>query len=203
MENWLHYVAGDFERHRLNPPTRTLIKGQDGKRYEELLDAPDWIALGYVPRPKTQIGWFAHHIIHGLAMRYPLRAVVAFALLNSPPPVDKRSSEMQTETMKHNRIDLWLNRADLLTLDHFANHYKTSCQRIIEAALAQAAARGLTDDGELSRYERAERIPIRLDQLGREQLDRLTTNLGISQQDALRLALRSLFAQMTDHSPHN
>jgi predicted DNA binding CopG/RHH family protein len=122
--------------------------------------------------------------------------------LNSPPDSGERSSEIQTETMKDNRIDLWLDSADLIALSQFANRYKTSYQRIIETALTQAVARGLVN-AEVSDYKRAQRIPIRLDQLGREQIKILSAMIGASHQDVLRLALQSLFANVTDHPLHD
>lgn len=203
VQEWLDFIAGDFDRKRMNPPLRTVINGKDGTTYEERLDEPAWISVGYAPKPTTRLGWFVYHTIHGLLMRYPLRSVIAFALLHSPPQHHEHNSAKQSETMKNNRIDLWLNHADLAALIERANYYRTSCQRIVETALAQAEVSGLTADQPLIGYERAERLPIRLDRLGREQLDRLTTTLGTSQQDVLRLALRSLFAHMTNHSPRD
>ena len=199
-KKWLHSVASDFDRKRLNPPIRTIIKGKDGRQYEELLDEPGWITVGYVPKPTTSLGWFVYHITHGLLMRYPLRSVIAFALLHSSPLHHEGNDAKQSETMKNNRIDLWLNHADLAALIQCANHYRTSCQRIVETALAQASVRSLPADQPLTDYERAERIPIRLDRLGREQLETIAAQTGISHQDVLRLALRSLLA--TDTPPH-
>lgn len=200
IKTWLYYIAGNFDLHRVNPPIRAIIKDKNGKQYEELLNDVDWVAIGYVPRPTTRLGWFVHHIVHGLAMHYPLRCVLAFAFLNSPPGAGGRSSEIQTTTMKYNRIDLWLNQADLMALNQFANRYGTSCQRVIETALAQAAARGMANTDVLNGYERTQRVPIRLDQLGREQLETLSADIGASHQDALRLALQSLFESATDRA---
>ena len=193
---WLYFIASDFDRKRFNPPLRTVIKHKDGKQYEELLDDSDWISFGYAPRPATRLGWFVYHIAHGLLMHYPLRSVLAFALLNSPPPPDKRSSEIQTTTMKDNRIELWLNQADLTGLAQFARHYRISSQRIIETALAQAVARGLPAEMTRQGYDHYERIPLRLDRLGCQQLEALAAQAGISHQDVLRLALRTLIANL-------
>lgn len=200
MKNRLRYVASDFDYQRLNPPLRTILKTKDGKQYEELLDESGWIAFGYSPQPTTRLGWFVYHTTHGLLMRYPLRSVIAFALLHSLPAVDKQSNEHQTTTMKDNRIDLWLNHVDLTALIQFAKRYRTSCQRVIEAALAQTVVGDLTNMQPLQGYERAERIPIRFDALGREQLETIAARTGLSHQDVLRLALHRLVENATVHA---
>jgi hypothetical protein len=77
IEQYLEKVARDFDRKSLNPPRELCIHPPD---------IPDeWISVGYIPTPKTRLGWFTYHMIHGLAMRYPLRSVIAFSLLHTNP----------------------------------------------------------------------------------------------------------------------
>jgi len=47
---------------------------------------------------------------------------------------------------------------------------------------------------------RAERIPIRFDALGREQLETIAARTGLSHQDVLRLALHRLVENATVHA---
>lgn len=80
IERYLERVASDFDRKSMNPP-------------KELNTLPanipeEWTFVGYIPTPQTRLGWFVYHIVHGLAMRYPLRSVIAFALLNTRPGDD-------------------------------------------------------------------------------------------------------------------
>ena len=75
LRHYLERVARDFDRKALNPPRELCI---------EPVAVPDeWISVGYIPKPRTRLGWFTYHLLHGLAMRYPLRSVIAFALLNT------------------------------------------------------------------------------------------------------------------------
>lgn len=77
VTQYLRRVARDVDYKRLNPP-RELNR--------EWADVPDeWLGVGYIPCPQTRLGWFMYHVVHGLAMRYPLRSVLAFALLHSNP----------------------------------------------------------------------------------------------------------------------
>lgn len=77
IEQYLEQVARDFNRKALNPPREICI---------DWVEIPDkWISVGYIPKPRTRLGWFTYHMIHGLAMRYPLRSVIAFALLHTNP----------------------------------------------------------------------------------------------------------------------
>lgn len=77
VEAYLERVARDFDRKALNPPREICI---------DWVEIPDkWISVGYIPKPRTRLGWFTYHLIHGLAMRYPLRSVIAFSLLNTNP----------------------------------------------------------------------------------------------------------------------
>ena len=77
IEEYLERVARDFDRKALNPPREICI---------DWVEIPEkWISVGYIPKPHTRLGWFTYHLIHGLAMRYPLRSVIAFSLLHTKP----------------------------------------------------------------------------------------------------------------------
>jgi hypothetical protein len=77
IEQYLRRVARQVNYKRLNPPRELCI---------DWVDIPDeWISVGYIPTPRTRLGWFTYHLIHGLAMRYPLRSVIAFSLLHTNP----------------------------------------------------------------------------------------------------------------------
>ena len=69
---YLDSVACDFDRKAMNPPEESCIVPED--------IPPEWVSVGYVPRPTTKFGWFVYHFVHGIAMRYPLRAVIAFSI---------------------------------------------------------------------------------------------------------------------------
>jgi hypothetical protein len=73
----------DEEADRLNPPILNIIEGGDGDLYVQHLFHPDWQPVGHVPAPRTRLGWFLYHLIHGLVMRYPLHKVIGFALMNT------------------------------------------------------------------------------------------------------------------------
>ncbi|MBX3015788.1 MAG: hypothetical protein KF832_29985 [Caldilineaceae bacterium] len=74
---YLERTARSFDRKAMNPPR---------ERCWHPADIPDeWVSVGYIPCPQTRLGWFTYHAIHGLAMRYPWRAVLAFARLHSHP----------------------------------------------------------------------------------------------------------------------
>lgn len=64
---------------RLNPPIVEHILGDDGSIYQQLIDDKRWLNVGYIPTPTTKLGWLAYHIIHGLAMHYPLAAVISYS----------------------------------------------------------------------------------------------------------------------------
>lgn len=72
------------EYDRLNPPSLDVIE-RDGKLYEEILYDEKWMCIGYVPAPSSRLGWFVHHVVHGLAMRYPILKVLAYALRHTDP----------------------------------------------------------------------------------------------------------------------
>lgn len=66
------YSLSDEEAARLNPP-------EDAPRRDE------WLPVGWIPCPKTRLGWLLYHLVHGLWMRYPLHKVVGYALANTRP----------------------------------------------------------------------------------------------------------------------
>ena len=83
FERWLYQLAKDSRIAQRNPPSREVLWKEDNqKRYEELVEHPDWIHIGMIPVPKSRLGWFVYNMLHGLAMRYPLRAVIAYSLLH-------------------------------------------------------------------------------------------------------------------------
>jgi hypothetical protein len=57
-----------------------IFLADDGLVYEERLEDERWLGMGYVPRPRSRLGWFVYHLVHGLAMRYPWWKVLGFAL---------------------------------------------------------------------------------------------------------------------------
>lgn len=79
---WYHLT--DDEALRLNPPGNAD-------------DRPEWLPVGYIPRPTTRLGWFAYHVIHGLWMRYPPLKVLGYALGNTKPgELDYRAFALPT-----------------------------------------------------------------------------------------------------------
>lgn len=46
-----------------------------------------WLPVGSIPRPRTRLGWFVYHLVHGLWMRYPLHKVLGYAFANTKPVV--------------------------------------------------------------------------------------------------------------------
>ncbi len=61
----------------LEPLELTVIRGEP---YEKMNTDPNWLRVGYIPKPSTRLGWFLYNIVHGLAMRYPFWQVVKFSL---------------------------------------------------------------------------------------------------------------------------
>jgi len=70
------YSLTDEEMLRLNPPDDVFDD-------EAFYDA--WLPVGVVPRPRSRLGWFCYHLLHGLLMRYPLHKALGFALANTKP----------------------------------------------------------------------------------------------------------------------
>jgi hypothetical protein len=68
------------EIQRLNPRPRYRVQivGDELVQFEEML-AGKWLYVGHIPAPKTRLGWFMWHILHGLLMRYPLHKVIGYA----------------------------------------------------------------------------------------------------------------------------
>lgn len=85
MTNPYWWTLTDEESARLNPPPSYFTVGDDEAVYERCLFHPDWLSVGYIPQPRTRLGWFVYHLLHGLVMRYPLRKVIGFALANTRP----------------------------------------------------------------------------------------------------------------------
>lgn len=93
IECYLERVARDFDRKAMNPPRELNFHP---------VDLPDkWISVGYIPKPRTRLGWFTYHLIHGLAMRYPLRSVIAFSLLHTNP----YGKEVRTDDQKSDQTN--------------------------------------------------------------------------------------------------
>lgn len=62
---------------KLDPLELTVIEGEP---YEKVNTDPNWLRVGYIPKPRTRFGWFVYNMAHGIAMRYPLWNVVKFSL---------------------------------------------------------------------------------------------------------------------------
>ena len=83
----------EVEYTKLNPPP-LLVKYDEIRSiyFIEILDDPKWLPIGYIPTPKTHLGWFLYHLIHGLVMRYPVHKVLYYSLTNTAP-LAKESSD--------------------------------------------------------------------------------------------------------------
>lgn len=71
----------DYER--LNPPTESLEV--DNEYYDRIIDDPAWLWVGYIPTPRNRAAWFLYHVVHGLAMGYPVFKVLLYAACNTRP----------------------------------------------------------------------------------------------------------------------
>lgn len=111
MKYW--WQLSDEEVERLNPPMTVITMGQDGNWWALYPDHPNWMNVGHVPRPRTWMGWFAYHVIHGLAMRYPPLKVLGFALAssgrNSEVFVDVGDLEPSNMEEEYRNYLLWVN----------------------------------------------------------------------------------------------
>ena len=58
------------------------MKNIDGDQYQKV-SIDGWVFVGHFPEPKTRLGWFVFHMVHGLMMRYPLHSVIAWSLLHA------------------------------------------------------------------------------------------------------------------------
>lgn len=76
------------EYDKRSPP---VLKMQfiDDILYEEKINSDEWQPVGYIPTPKTRIGWFMYHLIHGIWMRYPIHKVVLYSLFHTNPEGNK------------------------------------------------------------------------------------------------------------------
>ncbi|MEM7538300.1 MAG: hypothetical protein AAF639_39395 [Chloroflexota bacterium] len=75
IEAYLNDVARGFDRKSYNPPRDIIMY---------IKDVPHgWVDVGMIPEPKTRLGWFMYHFIHGWAMGYPLHRVLAFSLIHT------------------------------------------------------------------------------------------------------------------------
>lgn len=72
------------EETNLFPAVIDIVEDEDtGLPYIQWYDNDGWVWMGYVPRPKTRLGWVVHHILHGVLMHYPLHKVLLYACLYS------------------------------------------------------------------------------------------------------------------------
>lgn len=78
------FTLSDSEYNKLNPPG-LIHKYIGGKLFIEHIQDDKWINVGYIPTPKTRLGWFCYHLVHGLVMRYPVTKVLGYALANTDP----------------------------------------------------------------------------------------------------------------------
>lgn len=76
----------DAEYSRRNPPP-LLIKYDRIRDIDfiEIMEDPEWLSVGYIPVPRTRLGWFLYHLVHGLVMKYPAHKVLFYALNNMAP----------------------------------------------------------------------------------------------------------------------
>jgi hypothetical protein len=86
MNAW--WKLTDEEAERLNPPILGITEDEEGRVYLEHIVDDKWQPVGYIPSPRTRLGWFIYHIIHGFAMRYPWWKVIGFAFANNKPGDD-------------------------------------------------------------------------------------------------------------------
>lgn len=70
---------GDDEYDRLNPPVVRAIITDDGI-YLRQIDDDRWLPVGCILTPRTRLGWFVYHMVHGLAMRYRLLPVLLYSI---------------------------------------------------------------------------------------------------------------------------
>ena len=75
IEERLKKMAGDFDHNQYNPPFEL--------RVAPIHVPEEWVFVGLVPAPKSRIGWFIYHFVHGMVMGYPFKSVLAFSLLNT------------------------------------------------------------------------------------------------------------------------
>jgi hypothetical protein len=93
------WLLTDEQYNRLNPPPVSLVAGDDGKPYAEIIDNPNWMWMGYIPTPKSRTGWFFHHIMHGLMMRYPFFKVLLYAISHTTGEADAFKVEVTNKAI--------------------------------------------------------------------------------------------------------
>lgn len=84
---WATMTNAEYDR--LNPPTPVAMLMDDGLYFRALEDER-WLPVGYIPRPRTRMGWFTYHLIHGLAMRYRFWPVLLYSLRETLGNGDKQ-----------------------------------------------------------------------------------------------------------------
>lgn len=72
------FMIGDSEYERLNPPVYESLLLNDGV-YVKQIDNIGWLPVGHIPAPRTRVGWFVYHVVHGLAMRYRFLPVLVYS----------------------------------------------------------------------------------------------------------------------------
>lgn len=80
LEEWATLSLEEQERF-CAPPTE-IFEDDDGMMLLRYFGSDEWLHVGYIPMPKTKLARFLYHLVHGLAMRYPLHKVLVFALTN-------------------------------------------------------------------------------------------------------------------------
>lgn len=75
----------DAEAARFNYPLPREIVEVEGEPgwWEPYIDDDEWLGLGPAPVPQTRLGWFCHHVMHGLLMRYPWHKVLGWSFYYS------------------------------------------------------------------------------------------------------------------------
>lgn len=76
MRSFFFLSADEYDR--LNPPDRVAMLMEDGLYFREI-EGDYWLPVGYIPCPRTRLGWFIYHVVHGLAMHYRLFPVLVYA----------------------------------------------------------------------------------------------------------------------------
>lgn len=83
LSRWPAWQLTPKESERLNPPPLEIAEDEDGQIYYKAEDEARWLFVGYIPTPQTALGWFMYHLIHGLAMGYPIRKVIIFSMAHT------------------------------------------------------------------------------------------------------------------------
>lgn len=77
----LQYIPFHLHGGAVGIPDRDgLFSVAHQKRFIETVDNnPDWLDMGIVPTPKSGVGWFFHHLFHGLMMGFPFWEIIKFS----------------------------------------------------------------------------------------------------------------------------